>query len=59
MLRAKELVELFEKKEDFRHMGTTGLGKSKARVDEVVQRHAQKHMEERQRVAKARQFRVR
>jgi hypothetical protein len=56
MRRAKELVQLFEKKENFRLMGTTGLGKSKARVDEVVQRYAEKHIVERQRIAQSRQL---
>lgn len=59
MRRAKELVELFEKKDYFTYMGTTGLGKSKKRVDEVVQRYAKKDLEARQRVAHARQLGVR
>lgn len=59
MRRAKELVELVEKKEYFTYMGTTGLGKSKKRVDEVVQKYAKKDLEERQRVAQARQSGVR
>lgn len=56
MRRAKELVELFEKKESFEWMGTKGLGKSKKKVDEVKQRYAQKHLEERQRLARSRQL---
>ena len=59
MHRARVLVDLFEKKENFRYMGTTGVGKAKQKVDEVVQRYSQKHMEERQRLAQARQLRVR
>jgi hypothetical protein len=58
MRRAKQLVELFEKKENFRQMGTTGLGKARERVDEVVHKYAQKQLDERQRVARVRQLGV-
>ena len=55
MRRAKELVELFEKRENLMQMGTSRLGKSKARVDEVVQKYAQKHIDMKERAARARQ----
>ena len=58
MRRARELVTLFEKKEDFRQMGTTGLGRAKEKVDEAVQKYAQKQLDERQRVAKGRHLAV-
>ena len=58
MRRAKELVALFEKKENFRQMGTTGLGRAKEKVDEVVQKYAQKQLDDRQRAARGRQLAV-
>jgi hypothetical protein len=56
MRRAKELMELFEKKEGFRQMGTTGLGKAKEKVDEIVQRYAENLTEEKQNAARAKQL---
>jgi hypothetical protein len=58
MHRAKELMTLFEKKENFRQMGTTGLGRAKEKVHEVVQKYAQKQLEERQRAARGRHLAV-
>ena len=49
-------MELFEKREDFRQMGTTGLGKSKARVSEVAERYAQKDVGEEERRRKGEQL---
>lgn len=54
MRRAKELMELFEKKEGFRQMGTVGLGRAKENVDEIVQRYTDKYNEEKQRATRAR-----
>lgn len=54
MRRAKELVTLFEAKDNVRRLGTEGLGKSKKRVDELAKKYHEKQVEERQRAAKGR-----
>jgi hypothetical protein len=48
MCRAKELLRLFEKREAFRQMGTTGLGRAKREVEEVRERFARRSMAERE-----------
>jgi hypothetical protein len=51
MQRAEELVSLFEKKDSFHHMGTTGLSRVKQKVDEVVEKNAQKELKLREKAA--------
>jgi hypothetical protein len=42
----------------FQEMGDTGLGRAKERVDKVMAKYAQKDLEERERLAKARHLGV-
>ena len=54
MRRARTLMELFEMRGKFKLMGDTGLTRAKERVDAVVSRYAEKELEEREKVARAR-----
>ncbi len=54
MRRARTLVELFEMRGKFQQIGDAGLTRAKERVDAVVSRYAEKELEEREKVARAR-----
>lgn len=54
MTRARTLLELFEKRANFKQMGDTGLMRSKERVDAVVASYARKDLEMKERTARAR-----
>lgn len=58
MNRARTLMELFEMRGKFKQMGDTGLTRAKERVDAVVSRYAEKELEEREKVARARHLGV-
>jgi len=58
MKRARTLIELFEMRGKFKQMGDTGLTRAKERVDAVVSRYAEKELEEREKVARARHLGV-
>jgi len=38
MTRAKELISLYAKRDKFKKLGDTGIGRAKEKVDEVVAR---------------------
>jgi len=38
MTRAKELISLYAKRDKFKKLGDTGMGRAKEKVDEVVAR---------------------
>jgi hypothetical protein len=52
--RATELIQLYEMRGKLKQMGDSGLGRSKERVDRVVEQYTKKDLEEREWVAKAR-----
>ncbi|KAJ5032272.1 uncharacterized protein L3040_008880 [Drepanopeziza brunnea f. sp. 'multigermtubi'] len=56
--RAKTLLELFEMRGKFKHMGDTGLLRAKQRVDDVVARHARSELDYREKEARTRHLRV-
>jgi len=58
MKRARTLIELFEMRGKFKQMGDTGLTRAKERVDAVVSKYAEKGLEERKKVARARHLGV-
>lgn len=39
MTRAKELISLYAKRDKFKRLGNTGMGRAKEKVDEVVERY--------------------
>ncbi|KAE9381493.1 hypothetical protein N431DRAFT_425068 [Stipitochalara longipes BDJ] len=58
MDRARTLMELVEMRGKFKEMGDTGLTRAKERVDAVVAKYAEKELEEREKVARARHLGV-
>jgi hypothetical protein len=58
MKRARTLIELYEMRGKFKQIGDTGLTRAKERVDAVTSRYAEKDLQEREKVARARHLGV-
>jgi hypothetical protein len=56
LLRAKELLKYYEKRDKLRDMGITGLKRSQERVNAVLSKQEQKELEEREKVARKRRL---
>ncbi|PMD52002.1 uncharacterized protein K444DRAFT_249533 [Hyaloscypha bicolor E] len=56
--RARTLIELYEMRGKFKQIGDTGLTRAKERVDAVISRYAEKDLQEREKVARARHLGV-
>lgn len=54
--RARTLLNLFEQRGRFKQMGDVGLLRSKERVDVVAARYAERDLEEKEKVLKARRL---
>jgi hypothetical protein len=52
--KARELINLYAMRGEFKRMGDTGLARARQRVDAVVEQYAQKELYQREKVAKAR-----